>query len=191
LNVAAYFSEYGCVASPGTARTWQEVGSLFSSDMSDVFSGGIAFNYFPAQSADGQFGMVTISDDGKSVQTSDDYTNLQSAYKNVSAPSDPSKSSAPQASYPECPGQNNTFLASNNLPPTPSVNACSCLAKAAPCTFHETTRNRTQTEATVGTLLDYTCSLLGQHGLSCDDISASGSDGHYGNASACDPGACL
>lgn len=48
-NVVAYFSEYGC--NNPSPRVWTEVGSLFSSQMSPVWSGGLAFSYFPAESA--------------------------------------------------------------------------------------------------------------------------------------------
>lgn len=58
LPVAAYMSEYGCIDSP--PRLWQEVGSLFSAPTTDVFSGGIAFSYFPT--SDG-YGMVTFAGD--------------------------------------------------------------------------------------------------------------------------------
>lgn len=186
LDVAVYFSEFGCVPSTGV-RTWEEVGSLFSSQMSDVFSGGIAFNYFPATSAQGTFTMVTISDDGNSVQTSADFTNLVTAYKAVNMSNTPSQSNAPAASYPSCPTANSTFLASSSLPPTPNQSACSCLEKASPCQFKPPSNNPTVVAADVGVLLDYTCSLLGQNQLSCADINANGSSGMYGNASSCDP----
>lgn len=59
LTVAAYMSEFGCItAGP---RLWTEVPALLSSPVSDVFSGGIAFSYFPT--AD-DYGMVTFSADG-------------------------------------------------------------------------------------------------------------------------------
>jgi hypothetical protein len=158
--------------------------------MSDVFSGGIAFNYFPATSAGGSFGMVTISDDGKSVQTSQDFTNLGSALKNISAPTTPSKNDAGEAKYPGCPTTSSSFLAMAKLPPTPDLNACACLEKASPCKFTPTTNNETQIEADTGTLLDYTCNALGQNGMNCDDISAKGSTGIYGNVSFCNPRTC-
>lgn len=51
--------EYGlrcrCITSP--PRLWQEVGSLYSAPTTNVFSGGIAFSYFPT--SDG-YGMVTF-----------------------------------------------------------------------------------------------------------------------------------
>lgn len=44
-----------CITSP--PRLWQEVGSLYSAPTTNVFSGGIAFSYFPT--SDG-YGMVTF-----------------------------------------------------------------------------------------------------------------------------------
>jgi len=61
LTVPVYMSEFGCVDSP--PRVWNEVASLYSSPMSDVFSGGMAFSYFQANV--GAYGLVDISSDGK------------------------------------------------------------------------------------------------------------------------------
>lgn len=181
-NVAAYFSEFGCITSP--PRLWTEVGALLSSEMSPVWSGGVAFSYFPAASAQGQFGMVTISPDGSTVTTSSDFTNLQSQYAAASPPNSPSQSAAGATSYPSCPQQNSTWLASNSLPPTPNLAACQCLENNLSCQFTPSTSNYT---AIVGSLLDYACSLIGQSGGSCSAISSNGTTGQYGAVSECDP----
>lgn len=181
-NVPAYFSEFGCITSP--PRLWTEVASLFSSNMSPVWSGGIAFSYFPATSAQGQFGMVNISTDGTTVTTSSDFTALASQYAAVNAPNTPSQSSAGNTEFPGCPAQNSTFLASTSLPPTPNDADCACLEKSLSCQF---TPQTTNTTAIVGELLDTACSLLGQSGGSCNDIAGSGANGTYGRVAYCDP----
>lgn len=48
-----------CITSP--PRLWTEVEALFSAPVTDVFSGGVAFSYFPT--SDG-YGMVTFGSDG-------------------------------------------------------------------------------------------------------------------------------
>ncbi|KAG1758003.1 carbohydrate-binding module family 43 protein/Glycoside hydrolase family 72 protein [Suillus lakei] len=179
-NVAAYFSEFGCITSP--PRLWTEVGALLSSQMSPVWSGGVAFSYFPATSVQGQFGMVTISPDGTTVTTSSDFTNLQTQYAAASPPNSPSQGGT--TSYPSCPQQNSTWLASNTLPPTPNSAACQCLENNLSCQFTPTTSNYT---AIVGSLLDYACSLIGQSGGTCSAISSNGTTGQYGAVSECDP----
>jgi len=61
IPVATYMSEYGCIFEP--PRLWTEVAALAAPPVSDVFSGGVAFSYFPT--SDG-YGMVTFSgDDGQ------------------------------------------------------------------------------------------------------------------------------
>lgn len=158
--------------------------AIFSSQMSDVWSGSIAFSYFPAESVDGQYGMVTISSDGSTVQTSEDFDRLKQHYTAVSPPNSPSKDSAGASSYPSCPSSSDTFAASTTLPPTPDFAACSCLENALSCQFRPATSNYS---AIVGELLDESCSLLGQSGGNCDELGANGQTGTYGRVSSCDP----
>jgi hypothetical protein len=181
-NVVAYFSEFGCITSP--PRLWTEVDALFSQNMSDVWSGGVAFSYFPASSVQGQFGMVNISSDQSTVQTSDDFNRLKQHYTQVSPPNSPAQSSAGAATYPSCPTTNTTWVASNTLPPTPNLAACDCLESVLSCRFTPATTNYS---VIVGDLLNVGCSLLGQQGGSCDDIGGNGQSGTYGRISGCDP----
>lgn len=181
-NVAAYFSEYGCITAP--PRLWTEVASLLSSDMSPVWSGGIAFSYFPARSAQGEFGMVTISSDGKTVTTGEDFDRLKTQYGAASGPNSPSRASSPASTYGACAAPSSTFLASNTLPATPNDSACRCLENALSCRFTPASSNYT---AVVGELLDTGCSMLGQVGASCTDIGGDSQTGVYGRLSGCDP----
>ena len=183
-NVAAYFSEYGCVP-PSGARPWTEVGALLSSDMSPVWSGGIAFSYFPAASAAGQFGMITLSSDNKTVTTSTDFTNLATEYGAAAPPNSPAQGSATAAAFPTCPTQNTTFLASTTLPATPNLSACQCLENALSCQFTPAVSDYT---VVAGVLINTACGLLGQSGGTCSDIAADGAAGTYGLVSGCDPG---
>jgi len=181
-NVVAYFSEFGCLTTG--PRPWTEVGALFGPQMNTVWSGGVAFSYFPAESVQGQFGMVTISPDGSTVTTSDDFNNLKTEYGSVSFINSPSQSSAGASTYPSCPAESDVFAASTTLPPTPNLAACTCLENDLSCQFTPSTNNFT---AIVGDLLDFGCSALGQVGGSCDDIGGNGTTGVYGRISDCDP----
>ena len=180
-NVAAYFSEFGCITSP--PRLWTETEALFSTPMTDIWSGGLAFSYFRATSSQGQFGMITLGSDG-SVQTSSDFDRLKTEYGKISPPNSPSKSSAGSTTFPSCPQQNTTFLASTTLPPTPNDASCACLESSLSCQF---TPKTTNVSSIVGPLLDFACQSLGQAGGSCDQISGNGATGQYGAVSTCDP----
>lgn len=63
MTVPVYMSEFGCVANP--PRYWNEVPTLYSTPMSDVFSGGLAFSYFSTNNGEGDYALVDISADGK------------------------------------------------------------------------------------------------------------------------------
>ncbi|KAG6891079.1 hypothetical protein C0995_014169 [Termitomyces sp. Mi166 len=180
-NVVAYLSEFGCITSP--PRLWTEVDAIFSSQMSPVWSGGVAFSYFPASSAQGQFGMVNISSDGSTVITGDDFDRLKTHYNEASGPNSPSKGSS-TSTYPSCPTANSSFVASTTLPPTPNESACDCLLNTLSCRFQPATSNYS---AIVGQLLDTACGFVGQKGGTCDDIGGNGQTGVYGRLSGCDP----
>lgn len=155
--------------------------------MAPIWSGGVAFSYFPATSDQGQFGMTTISSDGKTVTPNDDFTKLQAQYGNVSFINTPTKSSAGSSTYPACPTTNDTFAASTSLPPTPNEAACNCLESNLGCQFTPQTSNYS---VIVGELIGTGCSLLGSKGGSCDDIGTNPSSATYGRLSGCDPSQC-
>ncbi|GHJ88206.1 hypothetical protein NliqN6_4608 [Naganishia liquefaciens] len=184
LGVAAYMSEYGCITNP--PRLWQEVPVLYSQPTTNVFSGGIAFSYFPTN--DG-YGMVTFGgSDGQQVETSQDFTRLASQLSNITTgPNIPSESSATVTDG-ACPtAENSTFQASETLPPTPDEAVCSCLYRTSfSCVVAEVTANKPDI---VGALTDYACSLLGSSNAtaSCDPIAGNGTTGIYGPLSYCSP----
>ena len=180
-NVPAYFSEFGCILS--SPRPWDDVTALFSTDAAPVWSGGVAFSYFPATSDAGEFGIVNISADGSTVTTGTDYDNLKAKYGNLTFVTTPTQSNAPAATYPACPGTNASFVGSTKLPPTPNDAACSCLEAGLSCQFSPQTSNTT---VIVGDLLNTACGLLS--GSGCNDLSGNGANGTYGLISACDPG---
>jgi len=152
--------------------------------MTDVWSGGIAFSYFPAESAAGEFGMVTISPDGTTVTTSPDFTALAAQYANVTVPTTPAEANAGPATYPTCPQINSTFIAGTVLPPTPNDAACECLESTLSCLFTPQIANYS---IVLGPLFDTACGLLSQVNGNCDDISGNGTSGVYGRVSGCDP----
>lgn len=112
LPVPAYFSEYGC--NTVTPRTWTEVVGLFGAEMSAVYSGGIAYSYFPTNDPK-SFGMVTV--DGNTVTTSTDFTNLGSQYSAVTFLTTPAQSAATANTppLPSCPGSSVEWLGSTTV----------------------------------------------------------------------------
>jgi len=186
-NIPAYFSEFGSNLDP--PRLFTEVQALFGSDMSQIWSGGLAFSYF--QSLQAGFALVNISSDDSSVIPLDDFNTLKQQYGQVSFVNSPSQSAAGQTQFPACVAPDNVnFFGSTTLPPTPNQAACDCAVdNAFSCVFTPQTPNTT---AIIGSLLDFTCGQLGQLGLdSCNELSANGTTGQYGELASCDPGTQL
>jgi hypothetical protein len=161
---------------------------MYSSDMNTVWSGGIAFSYFPARSAAGEFGIVTLSTDGRTVTTTTEFDNLRTQYGGVTFLNTPSRASVPASSYSSCPGTIGGTTVSSSLPPTPNDAACRCLKTTLSCQFTPATSNYS---SVVGDLINNGCSMLGQVSLSCSELGGNGSTGVYGRVSDCDPSTFL
>ncbi|KAJ7853415.1 1,3-beta-glucanosyltransferase [Mycena leptocephala] len=184
-NVVAYFSEFGSeTCSPGV-RPWTEVGTLFASPMTDVWSGGLAFSYFSASSQGHEFGMATLSPDNKTVTTNQDFDNLAAEYGKASFVNSPAQGSVATSTFGACPVEGAALAASTALPPTPNDAACACLSSKLGCSF-KMPGDGDYTKV-VGTLTGVVCGLLPGVGGNCNDISANGTTGVYGEVAMCDP----
>ncbi|KAF7366074.1 1,3-beta-glucanosyltransferase [Mycena venus] len=182
-NVVAYFSEFGSEACNPGVRVWTETGTLFSAPMTNVWSGGVAYNYFPQpidfNDAVGttQFGLVTVASDD-AVTTNVDFDNLAAQYAKVSLVNSPSQGSVAASRFGVCPSNNAQFVASTTLPPTPNDIACTCLASKLSCVFTPSTS--LNLVSLTKNLTDEVCSQLPQVGGNCTDIRTNGTTGLYG-----------
>ncbi|KAJ7482936.1 1,3-beta-glucanosyltransferase [Mycena galericulata] len=185
-NVVAYFSEFGSeTCDPGT-RVWTEVATLFASPMTNVWSGGLAFSYFAAESQGQNFGMVTLSSDNTTATTNADFANLVAQYSAVSIVNSPAQSAAPAATYGACPAEGASLEAAATLPATPNESECDCVASALSCQFKAPSGGADDT-VLLGTLTGVVCGLLPGVSGNCNDISANGTSGVYGKVSGCEP----
>ena len=75
-SLAVFFSEYGCNAV--LPRTWSEVEALYGEEMTELFSGGLVYEYSQESNA---YGLVALDDD--QVTLLEDYENLQSEYRTL------------------------------------------------------------------------------------------------------------
>ncbi|KAJ7155198.1 glycoside hydrolase family 72 and carbohydrate-binding module family 43 [Mycena filopes] len=188
--IAAYFSEFGSENCSPNPRLWTEVPVMFSTPMSDVWSGGLAFGYFHAISKGHEFGMATISSDNTTVSTNGDFDNLAAAYNAITTfVNTPAKGSASAPSLPSCPSSSGSWPVSTTVPPTtvpptPDDAACGCLASELSCVFDPPTADYM---VLVGNLIGIACGLTSQAGGNCDDISSNGATGVYGPVGMCDP----
>lgn len=78
-SIPLFLSEYGCNTN---TRKFEEVSSLYSTDMTGVYSGGLVYEYSQEPS---NYGLVTISNNN--VTERPDFAALQAAYANTPNPS--------------------------------------------------------------------------------------------------------
>ncbi|KAF2262834.1 hypothetical protein CC78DRAFT_297675 [Lojkania enalia] len=113
-SIPLFLSEYGCNTNK---REFEEVASLYSTDMTGVYSGGLVYEYSEEGS---KYGLVTL--DGDSVTEKSDFTALKSALAKTASPKgDGGYKSTGAAS--ECPSESSTWnvtIAANELPAVPS-----------------------------------------------------------------------
>jgi len=114
-SIPLFLSEFGCIDPPG--RRFDEVEAMYSDKMTSVFSGGLVYEYSLEPN---NYGLVEISDDGKSVKKLKDFNSLKSKYSSVKMPSGDGgykKSGKPST----CPSKSKgKWEAENDLPPMPS-----------------------------------------------------------------------
>ncbi|KAI5310895.1 hypothetical protein KEM55_003520 [Ascosphaera atra] len=97
-SVPVFFSEYGC--NEVTPRQFQEVGTLYGETMSEVWSGGLVYEW--TQEAN-NYGLVKVNSDG-SAKLLNDFATLQSQFSKLdmnklqSVNSTDSKATAPKCS---------------------------------------------------------------------------------------------
>lgn len=106
-------SEFGCITN---GRNFQEIATLYSTQMTNVFSGGLVYEY--SDEGNG-YGLVSIS--GSKVTPNGDFTSLEAAYKNTANPS--GSGGATTSSTPStCPPQSSEWeVANDDLPAMPSA----------------------------------------------------------------------
>ncbi|KAJ5234390.1 uncharacterized protein N7469_003558 [Penicillium citrinum] len=135
--VPAFFSEYGCVQ--GTKpRPFDDVPILFGDQMNDVWSGGIVYMYFETGN---HYGLVSTS--GSSVSKKQDFDNLSSQMKKVSA------TGVNSADYKvsttvgrSCPTVDSNWMAASKLPPSPNSDLCECMYDSLECVPNDDISNK-------------------------------------------------
>ena len=112
-SIPIFLSEYGCVK---TTRKFQEVATLYGTQMTPVYSGGLVYEYSKEGTTDPQdkYGLVQIS--GSSVSELPDFASLESAFQGTPLPSgDGGYKPTGQASI--CPSKSSTWLVSGDALP--------------------------------------------------------------------------
>lgn len=172
--VPVFFAEYGCIegiTGGATHRPFTEVEVLYS-NMTEVFSGGIVYEWFMEEN---DYGLVTIS--GSSVSAYPDFTSLQSQLAKVTPTITMKSAYTPSNSAPACPTSDSTWLVVPTvLPPAVNSALCDCEMAALGCTI-------TSTDSDLyGDVFDYICA---SSDTVCAGIAHNATLGTFGAISGC------
>ncbi|KAH6658058.1 Glucanosyltransferase-domain-containing protein [Truncatella angustata] len=178
--VPVFFAEYGCIegiTGGPTHRPFTEVAVLYG-NMTDVFSGGIVYQWFMSEN---EYGLVSIS--GSSASPYPDYTSLSSQLAKVTPTITQSSAYTPTNKAPNCPATGVTsdvtwLAAPSPLPPNVNPQLCQCEAAAFSCVVS------TDDEETYGDAFGYICGAGAKY---CAAIEHNATTGSYGAISGCDP----
>ncbi|KAK0121443.1 hypothetical protein ONS95_009737 [Cadophora gregata] len=103
-----FMAEFGCITN---RRDWNEVAALYSSNMTSVYSGGLAYEY--TTEANG-FGLVSTTNGN--VAPNADFTRLEAAYKKTPNPEGDGGYN-PTTTASECPPASDDWEVTNDLIP--------------------------------------------------------------------------
>ncbi|KAF2734420.1 beta-1-3-glucanosyltransferas-like protein [Polyplosphaeria fusca] len=175
--VPVFFAEYGCIEGVdggATHRPFTEVEVLFG-NMSDVFSGGIVYEWFMGEN---NYGLVSLDGDS-SVSPYPDFTSLRNQLQSISPSTTQSSAYTPSNSAPSCPSTGSAWEAvASPLPPPVNAQLCQCMASSLECNVKSTD------ETSYGDVFDYICHANDDF---CAGIAHNASTGDFGAYSGCNP----
>lgn len=173
--VPVFFAEYGCIEGidgGATHRPFTEVQVLFG-NMTDVFSGGIVYEWFMEEN---DYGLVSI--DGDSVSPYPDFTSLRDQLSSIDPTLTQRSAYTTSNSAPSCPTDSTWEAKATPLPPSPNADMCNCIVQNLGCNI------KSDDEDKYADVFDFIC---GDDDSYCDGIAHNASTGAYGALSGCNP----
>ncbi|KAK6851988.1 Glucanosyltransferase-domain-containing protein [Apiospora arundinis] len=175
--VPVFFAEYGCIEGIDggpTHRPFEEVAALYGDKMTDVFSGGIAYEWFMAER---NYGLVKV--DGNNVSPYPDFTSLQQQLKTVSPTITARSAYTPSNKAPACPTNDASWAPkASPLPPAVNPKFCDCEMSNFDCTI------KSDDATKYGDIFGFIC---GADKSLCDGIAHNATTGTYGALGGCSP----
>lgn len=175
-DVPVFFAEYGC--NNIRPRLFTEVGTLYGSQMNNIWSGGIVYMYFEEAN---KYGLATINN-GK-VKTNEDFDNLSKEIAKATPtgvkmadynPTNTAAATCPSITPAKWEAQ------ASPLPPVPNAQLCSCMTDTVSCKVADKT-----VETDFGEIFGYICGL--KKGAYCAGINRNTTAGPYGAYGMCSP----
>ncbi|KAF1808383.1 putative 1,3-beta-glucanosyltransferase [Eremomyces bilateralis CBS 781.70] len=171
-NVPVFFAEYGCNSE--RPRLFSEVGALYGSEMTDVWSGGIVYMYFEEAN---EYGLVKVK--GNELEKLGDFSSLSSQIAKATPSGVDMGSYNPTNTAPaECPAVASTWAAvASPLPPSVNPALCTCMMSSLSCAVSDNVD-----EEKYGDLFGEVCGYGTEY---CSGIAHNATTGKFGAYSMC------
>ncbi|OLY84163.1 1,3-beta-glucanosyltransferase gel4 [Smittium mucronatum] len=184
LNISESYSNYdipvlvsalGCV--PEDGREFNDLKTILGPNMTDVFSGGIAYEY----SNEAGFGIVDI--ENGLVTKKPDFEYLKEAL-DLNPKNDLKLTTFRESKNAStCPSVSSDWrVNSRSLPPTPQKNFCDCVYWSLKCLVGTKDIPRDELDRELERIVNYICDSM-----NCGFITSNTVDGYYGPISSCSP----
>ncbi|KUJ13897.1 uncharacterized protein LY89DRAFT_149451 [Mollisia scopiformis] len=171
-TVPVFFAEYGCKDVATVPREFDEVAYIYGTQMTNVISGGIVYEYFQDDENKGLVSIVSNS----VVSPLPDFTSYSSQIAKITPSSTfASNYTVTNTITQSCP--TTAFSASPTLPPIVNKDVCSCMVNSLQCVARSPLNSSTTTSLLEG--------ICGTNSINCPALHGDGSTGIYGSYSMC------
>ncbi|PRP78421.1 1,3-beta-glucanosyltransferase gel3 [Planoprotostelium fungivorum] len=181
-RVPLIFSEFGC--NTAGYRSFTEIGAMYSSQMTDVLSGGLVYEW---HQEDNNYGLVDIVSSTQ-LNVRADFSNLQYQYSQINPTIANYDSYTPAAaSLSNCPAVSSSWAAvSSPLPPVPNVNKCACMWDQLTCRVNTNVFSPVTTPTSARNAVGNTFnSICSKNPSLCAPVKSTATTGTYGDYSDC------
>lgn len=169
MPVPVFFSEFGC--NTMKPRPFTEIEQIYGPAMSQVWSGGIIYEYFQKENS---FGLVQENTSGRITKLDDFNTVRLRLVENKPRGVRQTTSLSVKNFKVQCPPVSNTWRSLAILPPTPDEGKCECLQTTLSCILTP------YVDVHEHNLLNELCSQI-----DCSEIRSNATTGIYGKYSDC------
>ncbi|PVV00288.1 hypothetical protein BB560_005336, partial [Smittium megazygosporum] len=175
-SIPSIITEYGCNLGE---RTFKELDSILGSDLQDIFSGALMYQYSQESN---NYGIVEVTYSSPDVKKLADYDSFKSAVKAANPQGTTLSNYKPNLSISTCPSVGDNWQVDpKKLPPTPSPNACDCILETLRCVLSDDFDVTDDSETiAAGTAVSNICGSA-----DCSAISTDPAKGTFGSFSFC------
>ncbi|TGO65100.1 hypothetical protein BCON_0004g00980 [Botryotinia convoluta] len=179
-----FLADYACEPttennSDVAGRIFDEVGTIYGPRISDIWSGGIVYEWASSSYSDpSDYALVNLTDN--TIQLNQNYKSLSTQLAAINPSITQMSAYTPTiTTAPSCPDESATWAASTILPPTANTLVCDCMIASLHCKVDPST--------SANTITSVQATLCTSNSTICDGFTSNVTSSTYGAFSVCSP----